>query len=474
MARLCPTRVNSRQDWLQHYSARTVWEFYAGKDHWDVLQDVDDETRALSLTGAVRFKAPDPVVHVPGGVPIAAHSSKRFIRCRLLSGGYDCPPQLTAVSLNAVVARHAADVPAISFRSTGRAGQVFKTGDQPVVPGSTKVVVTLADGTLDSDWCEAANWDGIGPYDRVYALDSKNATLEFGNGRIGRVLSADAQLTVKYQFGAGATGDVQAESLVQLVPARADIEVHQLFAASGGAGAESLESANARAIADLAAPTRATTLSDYESLALNIPGLSVARAHAIANYHPDLPCIPISGSTTVAILSPCPDERPIASHDLLATVQHYLERRRLVSGEIHVVSPPYTTVAVSAVLHAAPDANVRGLQHRAVLALQRFFHPLRGGPNNDGWPIGRNVYRAELLALLNALEGVLYVDQLALRVDDGAPRLCGNVTICGHGLVASGNHEISVDDGSACHVGKTFGTAELLQRHGCGCSGVQD
>jgi predicted phage baseplate assembly protein len=472
--RLCPDLANARWDWRLHYSARTVWEFHTGNDQWQALQAVVDETRALTLTGAVRFKAPDPGLHIAGGVRVAAHSAKRFIRCRLVSGGYDCPPQLADVSLNAVLARHASDAPTRSFRSTGCAGQVFDLADQPIVAGSTQVTITLANGNQDPGWREASNWDGVGPHDPTYVLDVEQVTLRFGDGRAGRVPHFDGQITVKFQLGAGAEGNVPAKSLVRLVPAQANVTVQQPFAATGGTDAETLDAANARAVAELAIPTRATTLADYELLARAIPGLPVARAHAIADYYPDLPCIPVSGSTTVAILPPCPDDQPEPSGDLLNAVRDYFERRRLVAGEIHMVAPAYTTVAILAVLHPQPGVSGGELLRRAENALRIFFHPLRGGSDGQGWPIGRSVYRAEVLALLNGIEGVLYVDQLAMRVDDGSPRLCGNVTICRHGLVASGTHEILVDEGSACHAGKTSGAVELLQRHGCGCSRVQD
>jgi len=472
--RLCPGLPNTPPDWRQHYSARTIWEFYAGNQQWRELSGVEDETRAMTLTGAVRFKAPDPTLHIAGGVPIAGHLAKRFIRCRLVRGGYDCPPQLSDVSLNAVLALHAADAAARSFRSTGRAGQSFAFAYQPAVPGSTQVAITLPDGTQDSAWREASSWDGIGPHDRAYVLESASARLDFGDGRFGRVPPANAEIGINFRLGAGAAGNLPPASLVRTIPARADLIVQQLFAASGGAVAETLDAANARAVAGLALPTRAATLEDCESLALAIPGLVLARAHAIADYLADLPCVPVSGSTSIVVLPPCPDARPEPSAALLAAVQHYFERRRLVAGEIHVVAPVYTTVAVSAVLHTQPGANGGELSRRAVNALRAFFHSLRGGPDGDGWPIGRNVYRAEVMALLNGVEGVLYVDELEMQADDGPSRLCGNVTICRHGLVASGSHKISVDDGSACHAGKTPGTVELLQRHGCGCSRVQD
>lgn len=46
-----------------------------------------------------------------------------------------------------------------------------------------------------------------------------------------------------------------------------------------------------------------------------------------------------------------------------------------------------------------------------VSALLRFFDPLAGGPNGDGWPFGRAVYVSEIYALLDRLSEVDYVEQ---------------------------------------------------------------
>jgi hypothetical protein len=61
------------------------------------------------------------------------------------------------------------------------------------------------------------------------------------------------------------------------------------------------------------------------------------------------------------------------------------------------------------------------------------------------------VFSAEILALLNGLPGVVYVDALTLQADQGPKLGCANLTICPHGLVASGQHQITV----ATYRGKT-------------------
>jgi hypothetical protein len=97
----------ARLDWRLHYRVRTVWEYYAGGGVWMPLQKVEDETRALSLSGFVRFDAPSG--HQPGGDPSAGAAFA--IRCRIRSGRFECPPTLARVAFNAVHVEHALSRP---------------------------------------------------------------------------------------------------------------------------------------------------------------------------------------------------------------------------------------------------------------------------------------------------------------------------------------------------------------------------
>lgn len=461
LARICSTGIAAGEpakpaDWREHYGVRTIWEFYAGTDQWQPLQAVEDDTRALTLTGTVRFKALAPDQQAPGGIGLPGYEANYFIRCRLVGGSYDCPPCIAHVALNAIVARHAVDMSPQTFVSTGRAGHRFELASKPVVmdTNSIKLTVVLKDGTTDSEWQVVPNRDGVRPHDRICVLIPETGTLIFSDGRIGRVPAAESEITVHYQAGSGVGGNVISNTLIKLVPDHPEVQINELpkpFTAYGGATAETLNQAKARAVRELATPTRAITLNDFETLARATPGVPIARVHAIADYHPAMPCIPMSGSITVVVLPPCPQQRPEPTPALIATVQRYLERRRMLTGEIHVVGPHYSTVSISARLQLKPGIDRRKLIDLAQGELERYLHPLHGGPDKQGWSIGRAVYRSELLALLNNLDGVRFVEDLTWKLDDQAASRCGNITLCRHGLVASGVHEITINEGSVCH-----------------------
>jgi hypothetical protein len=445
-------------DWRLHYSARTAWEYYGLPGVWLPLSGVVDETRALTLSGPVRFMAPPKNQQVQGGPSGARYSSYYFIRCRLVSGAYECPPLIKAIALNAVSARHAADIdaPETLPNSNGHAQQTFQLLHKPIVPGSTQVTVTTAQGA--QTWREEIVWDQIGPHSNVYVLSPEAGQITFGDGRIGRVPPDAATITANYQVGGGQTGNLPAGTLntplanshnASLVPSwnvlQPILGVSQPCAAIGGADAEPLSDTMARAFTSLSQPRRGITLADFESLALATPGVPVARAYAIANYHPDFPCFPVSGSVTIVVLPHCPDAQPQPTPGFLRAVQRYIDRWRTITTEVHIIGPTYTHISISARLHVQPGINTQNLMQPAQSALTAFLNPLHGGPEKTGWPAGRGVYRAEILALLNNLPGVVFVDQLTLQADDAPAIACNNLSICPHGFVASGSHQITVN-----------------------------
>jgi predicted phage baseplate assembly protein len=220
----------------------------------------------------------------------------------------------------------------------------------------------------------------------------------------------------------------------------AGLSVLQPFAALGGAPAESLDAAHGRALALLAGPARGISVGDWETLALEVPGVPVARAATVPGHLPELGCWAAPGAVTVVVLPAC-GRPPVPGADFLAAVSRYLERRRPLTTELRVVGPHYVPVTVTATLHAA--RRVSGLPAAAQAALDAFFDPLTGGPDGTGWPFGRGVLKSDLVDILAGLPGVAYVDGLGIATPDG-PASCENLALCPTDLVASQAHRFTV------------------------------
>jgi hypothetical protein len=246
---------------------------------------------------------------------------------------------------------------------------------------------------------------------------------------------------------------------------------------AGGAAAETVSQAAARAVADLVAPTRAITAEDVETLALATPGTSIARVRALPRQHPALPCLVAPGFMTVVVVPDQRRARPAPSPGLLAAVLAYLDRRRLVGTRLAVVAPSYLTVSVCARVRARFDASPDRVRGDVIAALDAFLHPLQGGPAAiapairrstasiavptpngaavepapvvesapfpPGWPFGRDVYRAEVMQVIDGVAGVDHVLTLELS-GDGSPPQCGNLCLAPTQLVTAGPHVIEV------------------------------
>lgn len=290
-----------------------------------------------------------------------------------------------------------------------------------------------------------------------FVLDPTNGEISFGDGENGRVPPAGALFFAAFNATRAAEGNLAIRTAMELrdsahnrvaVPnfdaTKASLDkITNALNAAGGVAAETLESAIARAIELMGDSRRAVTLKDYENLALTTPGAKVARASAKANLYSSLPCLKANGVITVVILPNMPVQKPVPSRSLLRSVASYLDRRRVIGTRVEVVGPTYLEVTVSARVQGVKNASKTNLRMRIVKALDDFFNPLTGGPEQTGWPFGRDVYRSEVLQVIDEVMGVDHVIELDLSAEGCGPQ-CGNICLAPGWLVSAGEHVIEV------------------------------
>jgi hypothetical protein len=138
-----------------------------------------------------------------------------------------------------------------------------------------------------------------------------------------------------------------------------------------------------------------------------------------------------------------PVKKPVPSRGLLRTVASYLDRRRVIGTRVEVVGPTYLDVTVRAKVRAVKNASKTNLTVKIVKALDDFFDPLTGGPEQTGWPFGRDVYRSEVLQVIDEVIGVDHVIDLELSAEGCEPQ-CGNICLAPDWLVSAGEHVIEV------------------------------
>ena len=334
--------------------------------------------------------------------------------------------------------------------------QQFTLPGAPVEQGSL-ALLTLENNAWRT-WTLRPDFDSSSPGDAHFLLDPTAGLVTFGDGNQGRTAPAGARVIATYCATRADAGGLRAGLALKLNDsphnrmlmknfddAAARLIARNALPSAGGTAAESLDLAIARAIRMLAQPQRAVTLADYEALAIQTPGTEVARAKAWADHHPSFPCFGAPGVIAVVILPNMPVTAPTPSRTMINAVSAYLNRRRIIGTRIEVTGPSYRVVAIQAQIQSTNGASKSAVQQRVVDALNAFLDPLTGGPDGTGWPFGRDVYRAEMMPVIDQVAGVDYIATLALLVDGCAcdPQ-CGNVCLSPTELVSAGAHQIEV------------------------------
>ncbi|HEY9728556.1 MAG TPA: baseplate J/gp47 family protein [Chroococcales cyanobacterium] len=181
-----------------------------------------------------------------------------------------------------------------------------------------------------------------------------------------------------------------------------------------------------KAVLMLRQSDRAIARSDFENLALAAnesdavqkSGQKVARARCLPRHNLDTEnyLLPSeeqeqAGHVSIVILPDSVSQStiPQPNANLISSVKNYLDERRPIATQIHVVGPYYLSISVQITLHLQPDAIADVVQAKAVEALKTFFDPYVGGRDGNGWSFGRNIYVSEVYQLLDQLPGVDYV-----------------------------------------------------------------
>jgi predicted phage baseplate assembly protein len=288
-------------------------------------------------------------------------------------------------------------------------------------------------------WEEKQNFFDSEPGDRHFVLDHATGRLFFGNGNQGKVPPSGAAIQASlFRSGGGLAGNVAAGAITQLLAAVSGVQaVTNPRAAEGGADGETLEEFTLRAPQGIRNRNRAISLADYENLAYEASA-GVAVARAIPTSNPSGLTLP--GWITLVIIPQSSEPRPAPSFGLRQEVQSYLEEHApgdLAAGHgIRVIGPDYLPIDVTATLAPKDPTQAGTVERAARAALQKFLHPLDGGPGGQGWDLGRNVYLSDIAAVLGDADGVDFVEELFMSVNgalqDGVVQVpAGKIVVAG-------------------------------------------
>jgi hypothetical protein len=171
--------------------------------------------------------------------------------------------------------------------SDGSANQQFELGESPVINGSVSITISGVNYSQVPYLIDHQEYDPV----FIAETDADNVTyVTFGDGISGRIPPNGAEIFASYRVGGGVAGNVSANTIKYIISNQVtgltviNQNVGQTSgAASGGADPESTDSIRINAPQSIRALGRAVSLSDYSSLAIQVPG--VAKAISIAEVY---------------------------------------------------------------------------------------------------------------------------------------------------------------------------------------------
>jgi hypothetical protein len=287
--------------------------------------------------------------------------------------------------------------------SDGTPNQRFKLNFSPLIlrstepseTGSQEVELRSELGTDIRSWAlqESLAFSLENQFDYVIEIDEDDqATLVFGDGILGAIPPAGAQLVANYRVGGGPQGNVSANSIDTIVDAPAlnllSATVSNRLPATGGAQRESISHAVQHAPKVFRSQKRAVTAEDYQALALNFKGVGKVRA--------------LPSNWNRVTLHVAPDGGGRVSDILIANLLAYFENKRPLSTLIEIADVDYVRVYVAARIGLESYYSRDEMKKK----IEAIVADLLAFENVD---FGEVIYLSKFYEAIEAIDGVSYV-----------------------------------------------------------------
>ena len=427
-----------------------VWEVATGGDSgtgddYLTLDVLFDGTAGLTRTGVVRLLLPgkddmgvptnDVLVQHLAGVgerppriddPETAARLVTWLRMRPVAATAGRPASLPAslkitwAGVNAVAIEQRRTLGRQTIgQGTGASDLELKLGAESIEPATLQIEVEEEEGLRT--WRQVPDTAAAGRDDRVYSVDSEAGMVRFGDGVRGMVPGAGRMVQVaRMRAGGGAAGNLPPGTIKTIpVPSGAPrLRVTQPVATTGGADAESLAEAEARIPAMIRHGGRAVTAADYKELALRTPGVALGRVEVLERFKPHQHRDGVPGVVSVMVMparvgTTLPAPRP--DRPTLETVHAWVDERRPLSTELYVIGTDYVPIGVSAAVELVDSTQREAVLNAVSEAIRLHLWALPpGGPDGQGWPLGRPVDDRLIETVIGRVPGVRAVAPVRL------------------------------------------------------------
>jgi len=326
-----------------------------------------------------------------------------------LAGSYQ--PETVTICANVARASHGETVREVLGGGDGATpNQRFTLRKPPLTylaaPTATGGASTLEVLVNAVRWQEAPSLYGLGPDSRSYTIrldDDANATLTFGDGQSGaRLPSGQENVTATYRSGIGPDGEVAAGAVSLLQTRPLGIRgVSNPVPATGSAAPETLAAARLNAPLTVVTLDRIVSLPDFGDFARAFAGIGKALAIAVWNGQVRVVRLVVAGERGEQVLPGS------ATYDNLVAA---IARLGDPLQPFEVVPYRERTFRLTASVLVEADRLAADVAAAVQERLATTF-------SFDARAFGQPVTSAEVIAAVQAVEGVIMVDLEPLTLD---------------------------------------------------------
>ncbi len=282
----------------------------------------------------------------------------------------------------------------------------------PTSSGTSSTLEVRVNGVL---WKESPSLYGMDERSQNYVAridDNALATIIFGDGKSGaRLPTGDENITATYRNGIGPDGEVDFESLTLLQSRPPGIsEVTNPLPASGAAAPEELSDAQHNAPLTVLTLDRIVSLRDFEYFVRSFAGIGKAQAVSLSQGQSKVVHITIASSSGSAV-----DRGSYLYSNLVKAIDAMRDPVARIRERVIVDSFSLQTFSIQAGIIIDARYQADDVMARAEADLRKTF-------SFENRNFGQFVTAAEILAVIQAIEGVIAVDLDKLERDD-APKV---------------------------------------------------
>jgi len=252
-------------------------------------------------------------------------------------------------------------------------------------------------------WHAAEDLLGTGPDDRRYVVrtdDDGQTAVVFGDGRRGARLPTGVEnVRATYRSGLGTAGNVGPGRISIAVDRPLGVkDVVNPLAATGGADRESRDRIRRNAPIAVQGLDRLVSVQDYADFARSFAGIGAASAAELSDGRRQLVHLTIAGA----------GDTPIAlSSDLYRNLREALVKLGDPHEPLEVAVRSLRALVIEAGVRIDPDYSWDAVEP----ALRSVLLDAFGAERRD---LGQDVFQAEVLSVMHAVPGVVYVQLKAL------------------------------------------------------------